>query len=56
VVLNREWHRDNRMPPRATRAQRIEWHAAHAVACACRPVPDGIRLEVEKLLKLRRRR
>ncbi|QPF84026.1 hypothetical protein IC762_31070 [Bradyrhizobium genosp. L] len=51
MALNREWHRDNRMPPRATREQRIKWHVAHAKACACRSVPDGIRPDVEKLLK-----
>lgn len=56
MALNREWHRDNRMPPRATREQRIQWHVAHAKACTCRPVPDSIRLDVEKLLKAGRKR
>ncbi|HAQ80100.1 MAG: hypothetical protein CFE30_18100 [Bradyrhizobium sp. PARBB1] len=55
MALNREWHRDHRMPPRATREQRIRWHVAHANVCACRPVPDSVRLEVEKLLVSRRR-
>ncbi|WP_342713228.1 hypothetical protein AAFG13_21225 [Bradyrhizobium sp. B124] len=41
------------MPPRATREQRIKWHVAHASACACRPIPDSIKADVEKLLKLR---
>ncbi|WP_275948969.1 hypothetical protein [Bradyrhizobium quebecense] len=41
------------MPPRATREQRIKWHVAHAVACACRLIPDSIKVDVEKLLKLR---
>jgi len=53
VALNREWHRDNRMPPRATREQRIRWHVAHAKVCACRAIPDSIKAEVEKLLKSR---
>lgn len=53
MALNREWHRDHRMPPRATREQRIKWHVAHAVACACRLIPDSIKVDVEKLLKLR---
>ncbi|MHC2435416.1 hypothetical protein ACVMB0_002791 [Bradyrhizobium sp. USDA 4451] len=43
------------MPPRATRQQRIAWHVAHAKVCACRPVPDSVRLEVEALLNSRRR-
>ncbi|WP_456718900.1 MULTISPECIES: hypothetical protein [unclassified Bradyrhizobium] len=41
------------MPLLATREQRIKWHVAHAVACACRPIPDSIKADVEKLLKLR---
>jgi hypothetical protein len=54
MVLNREWDRDHRMPLLATREQRIEWHVTHANVCACRPVPDSIRLEVEMLLNSRR--
>lgn len=53
MALNREWHRQHRMPPRATREQRIKWHVARALVCACRPVPEGIKADVEKLLKLR---
>ncbi|MCC8950399.1 hypothetical protein H8A97_36345 [Bradyrhizobium sp. Arg62] len=53
MALNREWHRAHRMPLQATREQRIKWHVAHAAACACRPVPDSIKADVEKLLKLR---
>jgi hypothetical protein len=51
VALNKEWHRENRMPPKATRAQRIAWHAEHAKKCSCREIPDSIRRDVEKLLK-----
>jgi hypothetical protein len=43
------------MPLRATREQRIKWHAAHARACSCRPIPESIKAEVEKLLKARKR-
>jgi hypothetical protein len=55
VALNREWHRLNRMPPKATREQRIKWHVAHARACGCRDIPDSIKSEVERLLKPRKR-
>ncbi|PAY10748.1 hypothetical protein CK489_00770 [Bradyrhizobium sp. UFLA03-84] len=55
MALNREWHREHRMPLPATHEQRIRWHVAHANVCARRPVPDSIRLEVEKLLNSRRR-
>jgi hypothetical protein len=39
---NREWHAHNRMPERATPAQRVAWHTAHARNCACRPIPAGV--------------
>jgi hypothetical protein len=53
MVINKEWHRSNPMPPRATREQRIKWHAAHAEACGCRSIPESIQQDVEKLLKPR---
>ena len=56
MPLNREWHRLNCMPPAATRQQRIKWHVAHASACGCRKIPESIRLDVEKLLKSRKRK
>jgi hypothetical protein len=55
VALNKEWHRSHRMPHKATRRQRMKWHVAHAVACGCRAIPEGIRLDVEKLLKRSRK-
>jgi len=55
VPLDKEWHRLNRMPPKATREQRITWHAEHAQACACREIPESIKPDVEKLLKSRRK-
>jgi hypothetical protein len=55
VALNREWHRLNRMPPKATREQRIKWHVAHAHVCGCREIPGSIKADVEKLLKSHKR-
>ena len=55
MALNKEWHRLNRMPPQATRDQRIKWHAEHAAKCSCREIPESIRADVEKLLKARKR-
>jgi hypothetical protein len=43
------------MPPKATQASRIKWHAAHAIACGCRAVPESIKNDVEKLSKQRRK-
>jgi hypothetical protein len=47
--VNGEWHKANRMPANATRVQRVEWHAEHAVVCGCRPVPAGLAEEVRAL-------
>ncbi|HTC99991.1 MAG TPA: hypothetical protein VK734_19810 [Bradyrhizobium sp.] len=55
MALNKEWHRLNRMPPGATREQRIKWHVAHARVCGCRQIPESVRADVEKLLKSRKR-
>jgi hypothetical protein len=51
VPLNKEWHQSNRMPPKATREQRIIWHPEHAQECACREIPESIKRDVEKLLR-----
>jgi hypothetical protein len=56
VALNKEWHRSHRMPPKATRGQRVKWQVAHAAACGCRAVPESIRLDVEKVVKRHVRR
>lgn len=45
--MNKAWHQKHRMPKNATPAQRVKWHIAHAKACACRPIPAG----VKKLMK-----
>ncbi|WP_298874465.1 hypothetical protein [uncultured Bradyrhizobium sp.] len=55
MALNKEWHRSHRMPGKATREQRIAWHADHAAACGCREIPLSIRPDVLKLLKSRRK-
>jgi hypothetical protein len=53
--VNKIWHAANRMPPKATRAERIRWHVTHARACACREVPASLREEVAARLKRRKR-
>ena len=50
MSLNASWHKQNRMPPRATLRQRVKWHLEHArewvpldsTACACRD-PEAVR-------------
>ena len=46
--LNRERHLANRMPEKATLEQRIDWHIEHSKHCACRPMPENIKKEIEK--------
>jgi hypothetical protein len=40
--MNREWHKQHKMPGAATEKQRIAWHLAHARNCSCRPFPKGL--------------
>jgi hypothetical protein len=47
--INAVWHRTHRMPTNPTRAQRVAWHAEHAAACGCRPVPRSLEEEVKAL-------
>jgi hypothetical protein len=51
--INGEWHDAHRMPANPTRAQRVEWHAEHALACGCRPVPADLAEEVKALNRKR---
>ena len=38
MKINKEWHLGNQMPKNATPRERLDWHLAHAKACACRPL------------------
>ncbi|GLR96001.1 hypothetical protein ACVMFA_009166 [Bradyrhizobium liaoningense] len=49
MSINKEWHRSHPMPSKATREQRVEWHAAHKAACGCRDVPASLRPDVMKI-------
>jgi hypothetical protein len=40
--MNKLWHDRNKMPPKATLEQRIEWHCKHQIHCACREVPKNL--------------
>jgi hypothetical protein len=40
--MNVQWHRANKMPQRATQAQRLAWHLEHQRQCACRPIPRSL--------------
>jgi hypothetical protein len=40
--MNARWHELHPMPKNASRAERVDWHIAHAKHCACRPMPKSI--------------
>ncbi|SPF40980.1 hypothetical protein SBA1_340021 [Candidatus Sulfotelmatobacter kueseliae] len=42
-MLNTIWHQNNRMPAKATLAQRIAWHREHQRHCGCREVPKSLK-------------
>jgi hypothetical protein len=50
--MNKLWHTQNKMPPKATLEQRIQWHREHQLHCACREVPKSL-LSFMKNIKLR---
>jgi hypothetical protein len=41
-TMNREWHKEHKMPSGATAKERIEWHLEHTKNCACRPFPKEL--------------
>jgi hypothetical protein len=40
--MNKQWHAENKMPPKATLEQRIQWHKEHQQHCACRKAPKSL--------------
>ncbi|MDA4127421.1 MAG: hypothetical protein OK452_09535 [Thaumarchaeota archaeon] len=48
---NKESHDANVMPKNPTRAERVQWHSEHELACGCRPVPASLMLDVAALNK-----
>jgi len=44
--VNADWHREHVLGSHATLDERVDWHLAHAEACACRELPESIRAEL----------
>jgi hypothetical protein len=40
--MNREWHKQHKMPGTTTENERIEWHIEHTRNCSCRGFPEGL--------------
>lgn len=48
MKINKAWHEQNKMPKNATFEERVQWHLAHQKQCNCRPIPEKLRIEMEK--------
>lgn len=46
--LNKERHLSNKMLPKATLDQKIKRHIEHVAHCKCRPMPNNIKVEIQK--------
>ena len=45
--MNAGWHKANPIPSQGSVEERIDWHLAHAEACACRGIPATVRRELK---------
>ena len=45
--MNRDWHKANPMPPRATFDQQVAWHREHMEACGGRQPPAKVAEAIE---------
>jgi hypothetical protein len=50
--MNASWHKRNPMPPRATAAQRLRWHVAHAKTCDCRALTPAMLARLRRAAQL----
>jgi hypothetical protein len=48
MKINKEWHLTHLMPKNPTIDQQIAWHTEHAKKCACREIPEKLRLEMKR--------
>jgi hypothetical protein len=46
--MNRQWHQENPMPPKADFEQKVAWHQAHMEACGCRKPPAAVAKAIEE--------
>lgn len=42
MKINKEWHKENPMPKKATIEERFAWHIEHAKNCSCRKMPTKL--------------
>jgi len=51
MQINKEWHKNHKMPKNATTEERIKWHIEHAKKCSCMPMPSKLLAEIKKIRK-----
>jgi hypothetical protein len=49
--VNEKWHSSHKMPKNPTAQQRLEWHLAHAKACACRSMSASMLAALKRAAK-----
>ncbi|EMY70459.1 hypothetical protein [Leptospira vanthielii] len=42
MKLNKEWHKEHKMPKNATFDERVHWHLEHQKHCQCAPIPQKL--------------
>jgi hypothetical protein len=47
MKLNKHWHQANPMPKKPALEQRVQWHLEHERQCGCRPMPAGLRAQIQ---------
>jgi hypothetical protein len=52
MPINKEWHKKNKMPKNATFEQRVKWHIEHEKHCSCAKMPEKLKKEMKKKIKI----
>ena len=42
MVINKEWHKKNKMPKNPSFEERVDWHKEHLKNCGCMPIPKRL--------------
>lgn len=48
MVVNKDWHIQNRMAKNASFEDRVKWHQEHVKNCTCAPFPKKLQAEMKE--------
>lgn len=52
IVINKNWHLNNKMPQKPTHTERLAWHMEHVKNCDCHPLTkefiERLKKEIQK--------